>query len=277
MRTVIYIGPDKAGSSWLYETFKSHHEIALPRSKELFFFDRFYRRGTEWYLRQFQRSETTQMLLDISHDYMFDSRAPQRIRDFDEGAHLIVGLRDPIDRAVSSHAFMLSQGRLRSSFQHAVWEVDELLDHGRYGKHLSRWRECFPEDAFHFIRFDLLAVSAEDVASQLARSFGVSAPAAFEDGRVNAARVARLPSAVRVLRAVGDLARRVGRPEVVQWVKDRRFLAPLLFRQLRDDERVTVRDPLLSELRAELKSDVLMLDELFGLDMAGEGGYGAEP
>ena len=41
----IYIGPDKAGSSWLHEVLISHDGIFMPPAKDLYFFDRYYDRG----------------------------------------------------------------------------------------------------------------------------------------------------------------------------------------------------------------------------------------
>ena len=41
----IYIGPDKAGSSWLHEMLIGHPEVYLTPAKDLYFFDRYYDRG----------------------------------------------------------------------------------------------------------------------------------------------------------------------------------------------------------------------------------------
>lgn len=33
----IFIGPDKSGSSWLYNIFKAHPEIFVPEIKDIYF------------------------------------------------------------------------------------------------------------------------------------------------------------------------------------------------------------------------------------------------
>ena len=49
----IYIGPDKAGSSWLHEVLLEHPQVFLTPAKGLYFFDRYYDRGLPWYVSQF--------------------------------------------------------------------------------------------------------------------------------------------------------------------------------------------------------------------------------
>ncbi len=50
----MYIGPDKAGSSWLHEVLLIHPQVYMPVAKDLYFFDRYYDRGMSWYLSQFE-------------------------------------------------------------------------------------------------------------------------------------------------------------------------------------------------------------------------------
>lgn len=52
----LYIGPDKAGSSWLHEVLIQHPEVFLSEAKDLYFFDRYYDRGMAWYASQFRRA-----------------------------------------------------------------------------------------------------------------------------------------------------------------------------------------------------------------------------
>ena len=43
----LYVGPDKAGSSWLHETLIKHPDVYLTPAKDLYFFDRYYDRGLD--------------------------------------------------------------------------------------------------------------------------------------------------------------------------------------------------------------------------------------
>lgn len=77
----IYIGPDKAGSSWLHEVLLTHHQVFMPPAKDLYFFDRYYDRGLGWYLGQFAGATSDQSVVgEVCQDYLFSSQAPLRIR-----------------------------------------------------------------------------------------------------------------------------------------------------------------------------------------------------
>ena len=52
----LFIGAAKTGSSWLYEIMLQHPEIFVPRIKDPYFFDRFYEKGLDWYLRLFAQA-----------------------------------------------------------------------------------------------------------------------------------------------------------------------------------------------------------------------------
>ena len=42
---IVYIGPDKAGSSWLHTMLDHHRQVYVTEAKDLYFFDRFYDGG----------------------------------------------------------------------------------------------------------------------------------------------------------------------------------------------------------------------------------------
>ena len=67
----IYIGPDKAGSSWLHEVLLRHPQVFLSPAKDLYFFDRYYDRGIAWYLRQFDDAGPEHVVVgEVCQDYL---------------------------------------------------------------------------------------------------------------------------------------------------------------------------------------------------------------
>lgn len=50
----VFIGSDKAGSTWLFNFLKSHNEVFVPAAKDLYYFDKYYQLGERWYQRQFR-------------------------------------------------------------------------------------------------------------------------------------------------------------------------------------------------------------------------------
>ena len=49
---LVYIGPDKAGSTWLFGLLNRHPDVFMTPAKDLYFFDRYYDKGIEWYAKQ---------------------------------------------------------------------------------------------------------------------------------------------------------------------------------------------------------------------------------
>lgn len=215
---VIYVGPDKCGSTTLFDLGRAHPDISTASVKELYYFDRFHSRGLSWYLSQFDCRKAA--VLDVSHDYLFDPMACERIAGSGLDYRLVLGLRNPYLRAVSAYKFMWYQGRLRMPFDEALRSVDELLGHGDYGALLPTWIERHDRDRWIPLDFD--AMVSDQVAWQ--REFftrvGV-APADIVLAHSNAARAPALPApAMRLARRAGWLLRRVRAEWAVQAGKD---------------------------------------------------------
>ena len=76
----LFIGPDKTGSSWLYQILRGHPECHVPELKDIYFFDRFYARGLDWYLSLFDSAAPgARAVGELSHDYLFSPAAAERI------------------------------------------------------------------------------------------------------------------------------------------------------------------------------------------------------
>jgi Sulfotransferase domain len=215
---LIYVGPDKCGSTTLFELGRAHPQISTPRVKELFYFDRFHSRGPDWYEAQFDSRMPA--FLDVSHDYLFSEKACERIADSGLDYRLIVGLRNPYRRAVSAYKYMWYQGRVRVPFQMALESVDELLDHGDYGALLPGWIKRHDRDRWVSLDFEALVADQAVWQRDFLARVGL-APADFVVPHSNAARAPALPAPVmRLARRAGFALRRVGAERAVQASKD---------------------------------------------------------
>ena len=234
---ILFIGPDKTASTWVYEVLRRHRDIAAPTSKDLAFFDRYYRRGADWYCRQFDWSPGHFAALDVSHDYLFAPDAPGRVDEtLGDRVRIVVGLRDPIERAHSAYRFMQSQGRIdvATRFLDALAQVDELLGHGDYSHHLPRWLDRF-SDRLSFVRFEALADDPGAVYSTLLEDVGLSIDGpvpAVASSSVNRARSARSPRAVRWSRRGVRVAKDLRLNRVVGAVKDMALVQRLMFQSV---------------------------------------------
>ena len=273
----VYIGPDKAGSTWLHEVLRTHPQVFLTPAKGLYFFDRYPERGREWYLSQFAGAGPHHLVRgEICQDYLAHPEAASRMAGFfDEGPmRLMVTLRDPAERAFSSYQHMLRSGWRAGTFSEALERYPELLEHGRYGTQLERFRSRFGKKALHLAVFDDLEADPQAFLDAVCSWLGIERlvldPAAHEPvlpaGRARSVAVSRLVSwgahALRE-RDGGDLVGRVRSAPLVQ----RALYRPLA------DERPRLTPEERSRVQAELAAEVWLVDETYGLDLAARWGW----
>ena len=178
----LFIGPDKAGSSWIFELFKDHPQIFVPACKDIYFFDRYYSRGLQWYSKFFPDRNCTDYIAigELSHDYLFSTEACERIAHDIPDVKLIVSLRDPADRAFSHYLYMIRSGRTKMSFQDAVQHFPELIEHSCYHKALKRYFHHFSRSQMCIVSFRDLQKNPVSFANSLFNFLGVNAVSSHE-------------------------------------------------------------------------------------------------
>jgi hypothetical protein len=275
----IYIGPDKAGSSWLHEVLIRHENIFMPPAKDLYFFDRYYDRGLPWYLRHFAGAGSQHRVVgEVCQDYLFHPEAPGRIYEsLGADVRFMVTLRDPAERAFSSYLYMLKQGERPGTFLEALESRSELLEHGRYASHLQRFEEAFGEDHIYVAVFDDLGQDPQKFIDELLGWLRVEPMALPEDlieARLPAGK-ARSMLLSRVARRASEFVREHNGANLIGHVKRSALVQRVLYRPLGDDkpimnatERATV--------RAALAPEIAALDRRYGLGLADRWGWPAD-
>lgn len=271
----IYIGPDKAGSSWLHEMLIGHPDVFFTPAKDLYFFDRYYSRGTEWYAEQFQLARADQAIVgEVCQDYLFHPLAPARMRETLGPVKMMVSLRDPVERAWSSWLYARKHGMYPPDFGVALREIPELLGHGRYASGLDRFAEHFPRDAVHVAVFDDLNEDPQRYLDGVTEFLGI-ADLPLEPSQ----REARLPAAAARSVRAAHLARRAA-----DWIRERDGAAlvgrvkrsPLVHRVLyRTIDRAEVRPDEASVrfIQEQLADEVDRLDDIYGLGLRARWGW----
>ncbi len=134
--TFIGIGAQRAGTTWAYNCLVEHPDIFMTSRKELHFFYVNYGKGLDWYESHFSEAAGRSARGEITPDYMYHEKALENIARDVPDVRLFAILRNPIDRAIS--AYVLHRDRFGGrSFGEACLEDAELVDRGRYFKHLS--------------------------------------------------------------------------------------------------------------------------------------------
>ena len=254
----LYVGPDKAGSSWLHEVLLQHPQVFLSEAKDLYFFDRYYDRGLDWYRAQFAHADAHHRVVgEICQDYLFHPQAASRIRHDLGAARLMVTLREPAARAYSSYLYMLKHGEDVGTFREALTRRPELLDHGRYGLALSRFLELFPRSDVHVALFDDLKSAPQAFIDDVLRWLDLEPLVLSADqlkARLPASR-ARSVTLARLVRQVAVWAREHDRADLVGHVKRSRAVQGMLYRPV--DRAKHSLDPADVELVWDLLSDDL--------------------
>ena len=269
----LYIGPDKAGSSWLHEVLLAHEQIFMTPAKDLYFFDRYYDKGTDWYAAHFARAGQEPVVGEVCQDYLFHPCAAERMERTLMAPRFMVTLRDPVDRAFSSYLYMLKMGQEPGTFAEALDGRPELLEHGRYGEGLDRFADRFGEDSLHVTVFDDLQADPQRFVDATLAFLQVEPMVLSEEllrARLPASR-ARSARLARVARAAADWTREHNGAAVVGRVKRAPVVQRLLYQPLR--ERPQVHDADRARIRAELDKDLARVEDRFGVELRRRWGW----
>jgi hypothetical protein len=171
----LVIGPQKAGTTWIYEYLKSREDICLPIGvKETFFFDRYYSRGLDWYSKHFKPSGGHILCMEVAPSYFHKPEAAARIYHELGKIILISTLRDPVKRSFSHYLHLLRRGKTRLSFRSAIEKHPEIVDGSRYAFHLNRWQKIFGAGSIKILFQENLATEPDIYARQLCNYLNIS-------------------------------------------------------------------------------------------------------
>jgi hypothetical protein len=263
------VGPQRTGSTWLYECLRRHPELCVPRGvKETHFLDQRFARGWGWYEAHFAHRRAGQRCVEVASTYFDAPEAAPRLHAHAPGCRIVVSLRDPAERAFSLWLHERKKGRLRCDFPTALRERPRLLGASRYRAHLERWRRLFGPDRVLIVLLDDIAQAPAATLARVHAFLGV-APApvpavAYE--RVNPATLPALPALARVATAGADrlrACRLYGPIELAKRLGLKRLYAGA-------PAGVPALDaPMRARLVAELEPDIAYVETLLGRPLPG--------
>jgi hypothetical protein len=191
----IIVGAAKAGTTSLYGWLSRHPYIEPATKKEVHFFDYNYFRGRNWYRSHFPTAAEQSHFAaehgrpfitgEASPSYITHEWAPHRLAAMLPGVKLIVGLRNPVDRAYSQYQMSVRENEEPLDFAQAVAVEEERLEperarmradkrynswpigcwsylmRSRYAEQVERWLTLFPRSQFHFVSCEELAADPQ--------------------------------------------------------------------------------------------------------------------
>ncbi len=261
----IVAGVRRCGTTWLHRCLSEHPDIALPAAtKELFFFDRNWDRGVEWYARYFADCPPGKRYGEVSPSYFNAAQAPARIESVLPDVKLVFILRNPLGRVMSLYHHMQVSGDLTAPLPEALDRHPELLDEGFYARHIARFRAIFPpERIFVAAQEDL----ARDGLASLFAFLGVredfQPPSLTE--RINARREARAGLPARAAVRLSRTLHRAGLHRAVTLAKSLR--ADRLFVRRRALPKDSAPAGIAARVHALYDDDTRQLGHLLGRDL----------
>ena len=271
----LFIGPDKSGSTWLQARLTTHPQVFLPAAKDTYFFGAEYERGVEWYAAHFAKAAPEQVVVgEICHDYLFDVRAADRIRDLVPDARLMVCLREPVERAFSQYLNMRRNGWDMGSFGDAVAARPEIVDNSRYYKHLSTYYERFRPDQILVTWFDELTDDPQRFLAGVTQALDIAPQILTPEERApaRAAAEARSALAARTVKRGAILARQMGMAELIGRIKSSDRVQKTLYRPLTGAPPALDADET-AQVREQLHDDVRRLEQLLDTDLLARWGW----
>lgn len=266
----VYIGPSKAGSTWLHEVLIRHPQVYMTGAKDLYFFDRYFDRGVGWYGDQFRGARPQHRVVgEVCQEYLSCPEAPARMRQtLPRDLKLMVTLRDPVARAFSGYLYMRKHGVFEGTFREALETRPGMLDHSRYATLLSRYLEHFDRASIHCAVFDDLV---DDPRAFIDRVVGwLELDPMVLDGSLLAARLpasrARYAPVAHAVKRGANWARQHHATTLIGRVKRSQALQLALYKPLADD-RPQIPDEDADYIRRSLLDEVTGVEELFGLHL----------
>jgi hypothetical protein len=266
---LLFIGPDKAGSTWLADVLADHPEVFVPPAKDLYFFDRSYERGLGWYERAFAGARGEPIVAEVCHDYLFSDEARRHIADDLPGVRLLTVVRRPGERAFSSYLHMRKHGHAQVTFEEAVASIDELVDHGRYTTYLTPYVETFGRDHIWVGTFDDLRDDPDRFVAELWAWLGVAPHPLSDELRQPrlAASAPRSAPVARASKAAARATRSLGLAGTVGRVKRSPAVQRTLYRGY-GDAKPTADPATLAAIDSSLEDEIRGLADLVGVDVA---------
>lgn len=271
----LYIGPDKAGSSWLHEALLRHPQIFLSEAKDLYFFDRYYDRGLDWYTAQFRDARPEHTVVgEVCPDYLASPEAAVRIQECLGDARLMVTLREPSARAFSSYLYMRKHGEGPPTFRRALETYPPLLEHGRYATQLRRFSGYADRGLLHISLFDDLQEDPQaflDGVSSFLELPRVQLEPELLAARLPASR-ARLVMLAWAARQTAGWVRNRDGATLVGRVKRSPAVQRLLYQPLGDEVPVIAAEDD-AYIRDRLGDEVLSVEREFGIPLRARWGW----
>jgi hypothetical protein len=265
----VAVGPARTATTWLHNALRGHANVPAT-AKETRFFDRYFRRGPQWYAAQFGERSDGAPTGEVAPTYFHSSVARNRIRLFAPNARIVCTLRDPVDRLYSLYRYKRSRASFSWTFEQALRRDEEMDESSRYVKHLSAWIDAFGRSNVLAILYDEISREPQACIDRVCKFLGMRPFTLDQEfsSPVNSSEALTAPRSyalARGVRIVGATFNSIGLSapfRVAKWSGVKRLFVG-------NGSELPPLDPTFAaELRDRLTPEVTQLERLIGRDLS---------
>lgn len=266
----LYLGVPRCASTWLWSHLRQHPDVFVPPVKDIYFFDRYYDRGLDWYLSFFDDARDESIRIEFSHDYVFAPAAPRRVADDLGQPRLVLGLREPVSYLRSTLANSLRHAPGASEMA-AMTESGRLVGSAQFDRFLAPWLDVFDRSAFCVYRYDEVEDDPSAVYGRVLEHLGLPEhPTTDLDRVVNESAAPRSRMVAAAAKRGARLARRAGAEPLLGKVKGNSHVRRLIYRVDADPPAIDFDD---EALHGFFRPTVHRLSEQLDIDLVDAWGY----
>lgn len=254
----IFVGPDKTGSTYIFEYLSRLRDVHVPPEKELWYFDRFYNYiDINQYKKNFVDGKIN---IEISHNYLTSPFAMNNIFRSLATTKIVVCKRDPIERLVSQYKQLHKMGYAKNGVYQSITEFPVLLLNSLIGYHLAQ----INEEHFSRIRildFSLLKKDETEFQRAICQIIGVS-HVPLSVGKVNEAQIARSRALNHILSKLAVYTRSIGFGKLVTALKTSKIMKGLMFNTTSGEAVISISEQERAALERFFECDQALLSDI---------------
>ena len=169
----LYVGAARSGSSWFSEVLREHPAVFIPPNRATFYFTVHYGMGASWYEEFFLGKSQGRVAGEVCHDYLMESDALIRIKEYRPEMRLICCFRNPYERAISAWNFYKRHGLDQATLVAQASRNKDLFVQGNYATQLRFAQALFPANQIFVLFYDDIARNPRGVARAVYEFIGV--------------------------------------------------------------------------------------------------------
>lgn len=170
---VLFVGPGRSGTTWLYENLKAQSVFSVPRSKkEIAYFNNHWEKGDRWFLNHFDFKPNHRYFGEFSTHYFASETVVDRVRQLFPDAKIMITLRSPVERMISVVQYQLRAGVIKSDSDLSKVITDfAFLKPFLYYQNSQNWVDGFGERV-KLLDYNLLKVAPEKYWEEVTEHIG---------------------------------------------------------------------------------------------------------